>query len=149
MFFIHCQGQNRGPYALDQIRSMWASGIITADTLYWVQAESVWKPIVELLATRRTETASVPEPAPSAPPRAATDSDRDASSKTFPRPVTTGGPKGVGGWLLFFCISLTILAPIVTFVFMFLGWAVAAVSFHQYPIIRSVLIFENVAKTAL
>ena len=62
MYFLYYQAKNHGPYALDQIRSMWASGIITADAVYWVQAESVWKPIAELLATERSERTNAPAP---------------------------------------------------------------------------------------
>ncbi len=62
MYFLYYQTKNHGPYALDQIRSMWASGIITADAVYWVQAESVWKPIAELLATERSERTNAPAP---------------------------------------------------------------------------------------
>ncbi len=64
MYFLYYQAQNHGPYALDQIRSMWTSGIITADAVYWVQADSVWQPIAELLAAGRSEGASISESAP-------------------------------------------------------------------------------------
>ncbi len=38
-------GENqKGPYAPDQIRSMWASGEITADTLYWFEGLENWFP---------------------------------------------------------------------------------------------------------
>lgn len=64
MYFIHYGDQTRGPYALDQIRSMWASGIITADAVYCVETESVWKPIAELLAKGRNGLVNTREPAP-------------------------------------------------------------------------------------
>lgn len=34
---------------LDQIQSMWASGIITADALYWNETSSDWEPVHRLL----------------------------------------------------------------------------------------------------
>ena len=33
MYHVQIDGQTRGPYVLDQIRSMWAAGIITADAV--------------------------------------------------------------------------------------------------------------------
>ncbi len=39
MFYVQIDGQTRGPYVLDQIQSMWASGIITADAAYRNEAE--------------------------------------------------------------------------------------------------------------
>lgn len=62
MYFLYYNEQNHGPYALDQIRSMWASGIITADAVYWVETESMWKPIAELIATGQPENVNFPAP---------------------------------------------------------------------------------------
>jgi hypothetical protein len=145
MYFIHYQGQNRGPYAPDQIRSMWASGIITADAVYW--ADSVWRPISELLAREHSERPITPETA-----------SATRQTVSVPVPVVqqramnelnpTSGPKGVGGWLLFFCVALTILAPIAEIFSMFLGWAWAESSFHQYPMLRIGLIWESLCGTA-
>lgn len=35
-------GEQRGPYVLDQIRSMWSSGSLTADTLWWTEGMTEW-----------------------------------------------------------------------------------------------------------
>jgi len=50
MFQLFYGGQQHGPYVLDQIKSMWASGIITADALYWNETDAAWKPLIELLS---------------------------------------------------------------------------------------------------
>ena len=152
MYFLRYQGQNHGPYALDQVRSMWASGIITADAVYWVEVESVWKPIAKLLATGRTEGASIPEPAsvkqqpgpspaPSAPPPA-NDSQRDAPSKAFPFIATTG-PKGVGGWLVVFALLLTILAPVLCLYGIDKAWSNTEKAFARFPVLKNAMMWES------
>src|SRR6266436_3884787 len=104
MYFLHYQGQNRGPYALDQIQSMWASGIITADAVYWEQADSVWKPIADLLAKESSERANISQPPPlKRQPRAAPAPAVPTASETRKPSIASSGPKGVGGWLWFFC----------------------------------------------
>jgi hypothetical protein len=40
MYHLHYGGDNHGPYLLDQIHGMWASGIITADAVYWNEVNS-------------------------------------------------------------------------------------------------------------
>ena len=45
-------GDQRGPYLLDQIRSMWSSGSLTADTLWWVSGMTEWAQIQTLPLSR-------------------------------------------------------------------------------------------------
>lgn len=42
---IFHDGQAKGPYTLAQLRSMWASGHLTADALYREEGASAWEPI--------------------------------------------------------------------------------------------------------
>lgn len=37
--------EQRGPYALSQLRTMWRSGSITADSLYWQESMTEWESI--------------------------------------------------------------------------------------------------------
>ena len=48
MYHLYFGGETRGPYLMDQVKSMWASGIVTADALYWSETEGAWKPLMEL-----------------------------------------------------------------------------------------------------
>lgn len=48
--YLRYADQNHGPYVLDQVRSMWGSGIITADAMYRTESETEWTPITNLLA---------------------------------------------------------------------------------------------------
>ena len=45
MHHLHYRGENHGPYLIDQIKTMWASGVITADAVYWSDVAQAWKPI--------------------------------------------------------------------------------------------------------
>jgi DNA-directed RNA polymerase subunit RPC12/RpoP len=66
--FISTNGERRGPYVLSQIQSMWNSGAITADALYWEEGMEGAKSILDLLDELRPGSASkdfsVPERRP-------------------------------------------------------------------------------------
>ena len=57
-------GEQKGPYAMAQIQSMWDNGLITSDALYYDDAAQDWKSINELF--ERFEPA--PQSTPVAPP---------------------------------------------------------------------------------
>ena len=67
MFQLFYGGQQHGPYVLDQIKTMWASGIITADALYWNETDAAWQPVIELLSP----AAQPPQPTPQETPKPA------------------------------------------------------------------------------
>jgi hypothetical protein len=46
--YISNGGEALGPYEVGQLRSMWNSGHITANTLYWNEESSDWRPISDL-----------------------------------------------------------------------------------------------------
>lgn len=66
-FFISDGGEVRGPYAKDQLRSMWSAGQITAAALYRPDGSEDWKSIEELRLSQaaafpaRVETINVVE----------------------------------------------------------------------------------------
>ncbi len=49
-YFISTGGSESGPFVLAQIRSMWASGSITADSHYWSDGMADWQPVTQLLS---------------------------------------------------------------------------------------------------
>ena len=53
------------------------------------------------------------------------------------------GPKGVGGWLLFFCVGLTILGPIIALGQMASGWEQTEPAFELFPTLKTAIYFEN------
>jgi hypothetical protein len=47
-FFISDGGEAQGPYERSQLRTMWNTGEITSDLLYWNDAKQEWRSISEL-----------------------------------------------------------------------------------------------------
>jgi hypothetical protein len=62
IFYVLIAGESKGPYLLEQIRSMWDLGVLTADTLYWNEKSSEWQGLRELLNSGGQQArADVPE----------------------------------------------------------------------------------------
>jgi hypothetical protein len=61
-YHITVQGEQKGPYSLSQIQSMWESGTITSDSLYWNTEAKEWNPIKELLESQNPPLPVVNEP---------------------------------------------------------------------------------------
>jgi hypothetical protein len=61
LYFVEISGQDRGPYTIGQLRSMWQSGAVTASTLYSFEGAAEWSPLIQL----REQL----EPPPVRPPR--------------------------------------------------------------------------------
>jgi hypothetical protein len=62
-YWIIISDEQRGPYTLTQLRGMWNSGAITANTLYWQQGFEDWHPlanIIEVLEDRLPPTLPPP-----------------------------------------------------------------------------------------
>jgi len=59
------------------------------------------------------------------------------------------GPKGVGGWLVFFCVGLTILSPLASLGQIALSWEQSKPAFDMYPSIRTAITFENLGMVAI
>jgi hypothetical protein len=63
-YWITISDEQLGPYTIGQLRSMWHSGTITAETLYWQQGFENWyqlRHIINLLEGQQTAT---PPPVP-------------------------------------------------------------------------------------
>lgn len=65
MYYVTSSGGQKGPYHIDEIKSMCASGELTTDDLCWTEPWTEWRPVSEIVGDR-------PEPRvprrPSAPP---------------------------------------------------------------------------------
>ncbi len=54
---------NAGPYTLGQLRSMWAGGTISAQTLFWIEGNEDWKPLLEIAnQLEQTQPSVRPQP---------------------------------------------------------------------------------------
>jgi len=132
--FIAKNGNQTGPFTEEQARSMISAGMISHDDLAWTDGASDWRPLHTVLGLLQ------PPPIPNPTFSAST-----APTTSLPN----NGPKGVGGWLVFFCIGLTILGPLFSLGQMVSGWEQAQPAFSRFPTIKSVLIWENLGSSAL
>ncbi len=128
--------QTKGPFTMGQLRSMWSIGSITVMTMHCRADDPQWKPLSSIL--------HLLEPSPSAINAAG--GGPIAAPQAVAQPA---GPSGVGGWLTFFCVGLTILAPLCNFSEMFLNWSKAKPVFTAYPSIEGAVFFESIAISAL
>ena len=55
-YFIILDDKKKGPYALSQLRKMWASGSITMETLYATEDMKEWANVSELMDDIESET---------------------------------------------------------------------------------------------
>ena len=53
VFYVHVQGEQRGPYTIPQIDHMINSGLIAIETLYWREGMEQWQPVTELVVVRQ------------------------------------------------------------------------------------------------
>jgi len=134
-YYIAKNGNRSGPFSQEQIQGMLFSGMISPDDLVWHEGQSDWKPLSALLG-------------PSQPP--------PIRARTVPNTIPTAttatvldGPKGLGGWLVFFCVALTILGPLLSLGQMVTTWEQSEPAFGRFPSIKSAMILENFSLAAL
>ncbi len=48
LYYIVLNQQNAGPYTIGQLRAMWQSGAVTAQTQYWFEGAADWRPLINL-----------------------------------------------------------------------------------------------------
>jgi hypothetical protein len=53
VFYVHIQGEQRGPYTILQIDHMLNSGLIALETLYWREGMDQWQPVTDLVVVRK------------------------------------------------------------------------------------------------
>jgi hypothetical protein len=68
-------------------------------------------------------------------------------------PVTTAPAaspyKGVGGWLLLFCLALTVLSPLVTLVSLVGGYSESSKYFNQFPGLLRINVIDAILSVSL
>ncbi len=52
-FYLHIQGEQRGPYTIPQIDHLLNSGLIAEETLYWREGLEQWEPVTSLVKLRK------------------------------------------------------------------------------------------------
>lgn len=53
VFFLHIQGEQRGPYTIPQIDHLLNSGLIQEDAMFWREGLEQWQPVTNLVAKRK------------------------------------------------------------------------------------------------
>ena len=53
IFYLHLEGEQRGPYTAPQIDHLLNSGLIAEETLYWREGLEQWQPVTSLVKLRR------------------------------------------------------------------------------------------------
>ena len=52
-FYLHLDGEQRGPYTVPQIDHLLHSGLIAQETLYWREGLDQWAPVTDLITLRK------------------------------------------------------------------------------------------------
>lgn len=103
-------GGQSGPFSQEQVQAMLSSGQLRGDELAWAEGQPDWVPLSTLIPPPPPPIPNTPAPYnPYAPPTV-------AGVPLVPISQTGTGPSGVGGWLLFYCIALTILSPLLSLI---------------------------------
>jgi len=85
--YLHLNGEQKGPFPAEQVRTMLASGEITPDTLAWREGMGEWSRVATLLGPP-------PPPAPGALP---------------PLPPPAPVQKGMSGWVIALIVGACLL----------------------------------------
>ncbi len=109
--------------------------MISLEDLGWHEGQSDWKPLSAMFG-------------PSQPPAIGATAVPN-TNPTVTTGTVLGGPKGVGGWLIFFCVALTILGPLFSIGQMVSTWEESEPAFGRFPSIKSAMILENFGLVAL
>jgi len=139
---IYHNNQQEGPYSPEQLRDMISKGTVTPVTLAWKEGMPDWAPLNTIMSCKVVQQAP---PAPPPPPI-----DEQTPQLNVPTtPAATTGPKGVGGWLVFFCVGITILGPLFALGQITTNWEQAQPAFAQFPNLKTAILWENIGSVAL
>ena len=100
-------GIQSGPFSPEQIEAKLLAGEFNGRELAWQEGMADWQPLSTLVPTSGTIAQVQPS-------NLSIDPYSAPVSVGGPMPIypAGGGPVGIGGWLLFYCVSLTILSPL-------------------------------------
>ena len=83
-YYIKTKGEERGPYAESQLRSMWSSGAITSDTVFRPSDSQNWLPIGNLFNEEQSvSSAAAPTASTATPTVNAAPKKREAGAREF------------------------------------------------------------------
>jgi hypothetical protein len=144
--YVAKSDQQTGPFSEQQIESMLNSGMIVPSDLAWHEGLWEWTPLHQVLNVGNPIALPAKTPFLDAPVRATARAKQTVIppvTKSHDSGVTSIGPKGVGGWLVFFCVGLTILSPLLVLGQMVSTWKASEAAFGAFPAIKTVMLWEN------
>ncbi|MCX5769525.1 MAG: DUF2569 family protein [Candidatus Hydrogenedentes bacterium] len=141
LIHIYHDSHQEGPYTIAQVQELIKNGSIAPFSLAWKEGMSEWLPLNRIVNAEET-AAVVPPPLPSgdAPPEI----PESRLYEKSPSVPAVAGPKGVGGWLLFFCICLTIIGPIGYLATLGNAWEETKDVVKDYPSFRTALLVTSI-----
>lgn len=149
---IHVRPQNQSEQVLSlkQVNVLLSRGELDGDEPAWTPGLSEWSRLDSLNGVVLPAPPPLMNDKPHEPPPPFTGPiatlPRDTvvpDSSTEPQSPVGAGPKGIGGWLAFFCIGLTILGPLFSFGQMASAWAQASAAFERFPSLKTAVCYEN------
>lgn len=116
-YYVLSGGKHLGPYTVQEITSRMASGQISAADMAKREDSERWVALSDVLGTQSAKMVQGAE---------------------------SNGPKGIGGWLLFFSISLMIIGPASSWGNMLSDWKMVQPLFVEHPRLKHAVLLENV-----
>jgi len=132
-------GKQYGPYELYELSERVSQGSFSPTDLCWQDGWANWMPI----STALTPPSILPAAfsvSPASPLKQENLRLRPGIRNAFEE---SWGPQGVGGWLLFFCVLLTIVSPLISGLQLKVSWEMAQPTLRLYPDLKDVIVFEN------
>lgn len=117
--YVIKNGNQTGPFTEEQTRGMVSAGMLLQDDFAWKVGTPNWQPLHLI----RGISPSVPE-------------------QSLTAAIANSEPKGVGGWLLFFCVSRTILSPLFLLGWITSSWQDLESAFLKFPCLKTTFIWE-------
>lgn len=118
---------------------MIATGAIAPVSLAWKEGMVGWVPLNTIISCDQPTKAELSSPV----------SETVAQTSPSTHAAVATGPKGVGGWLVFFCVGLTILGPLFSLGQITANWERSQPAFDQFPDLKTAVMWENTGLVAL
>jgi hypothetical protein len=115
--------------------------LVLPDDLAWCEGQPTWQTVKAVLGLAE------PPPSPSPPPSAAAQLTSEDRLREKMRKKTT--LSGVGGWLMFFCVSLIILSPLYSMSRLTSAYEKAQPALERFPTLKAAVQFETAGVVAL
>ena len=132
--YLTKNGTQTGPFSEEQITGMLTGGIVKPSDLAWSKGSANWQPLRELL-----ELSDLPPILPERPSVV-------AQTSVAVKPV---GPSGVGGFLLLFCVVLTMIRPVFGVSSVVGTWASVGPILETHPMLAKIIFLQSFASLIL